>query len=96
VRPARLEFDLIAPQTFDEAQTIADRFRADAPVIVDLEACEVRLARRLIDFCSGLVYARDGSLQLVTGRVLLLAPRGAELSGGEMAGLRKRGFFNQS
>ena len=91
----RLAFGLVAPRTFDEAQQIADRFRGDVPVVVDLQGCEEELARRLIDFCSGLTYALEGSLQLVDERTLLLAPSHIELSGEATVGLRPKGFFNQ-
>jgi cell division inhibitor SepF len=96
VRAPQLEFGLLAPQSFDEAQEIADRFRSAVPTLVNLQDCEAELAKRLIDFCSGLVYALDGRLQFAAAGVLLLAPRGAELSGDERAGLREGSFFNQA
>jgi cell division inhibitor SepF len=95
VRPQRIEFGLVAPRTFEGAQQIADRFRADAPVIVDLQGCEAELAKRLVDFCSGLTYALEGSLQIVDDTLLMLAPNHVELSGEATVGLRERGFFNQ-
>jgi cell division inhibitor SepF len=95
VTAPRVAFGLLAPRTFEEAQQIADRLRAEVPVIVDLQGCEEQLATRLIDFCSGLTYALEGSLQLVDERILLLAPHHAELSGEATVGLRPKGFFNQ-
>jgi len=95
VRPQRIEFALVAPRSFDEAQQIADRFRADALVIVDLQGCEAELAKRLIDFCSGLTYALEGSPQLVEEAILMLAPKHVELSGEPTLGLRAKGFFNR-
>ena len=95
VHPLELKFGLLAPRTFDEAQQIADRFRAGAPVIVDLQACGPQLAKRLVDFCSGLAYALEGRLQLVEAGLLLLAPQGVDVSGEATVGLRERGFFNQ-
>ncbi len=96
VRPQRLEFGLVTPQSFDEAQQIADRFRQDAPVIVDLQDCEAALAKRLIDFCSGLTYALEGSLQIIDRGILVLAPHNVELSGEATVGLRTKGFYNQA
>ena len=95
VRAPQLEFGLLAPQSFDDAQQIADRFRSAVPTLVNLQGCEAGLAKRLIDFCSGLVYALDGRLQFAATGVLLLAPRDVELSGDERAGLREGSFFNQ-
>ena len=46
VRVERSEFAYLAPQSFAGARQIADRFRDDASVIVDLESCEAALAGR--------------------------------------------------
>lgn len=95
VRPQRVEFALMAPRTFEEAQAIADRFRADIPVIVDLQGCEADLAERLTDFCSGLTYALEGGVQVVGKGILVLTPNRVELSGEPGSGLRANGFFNR-
>ena len=55
------------------------------------------LARRLIDFASGLTYALDGGMQRVADKVFLLTPRNVEVSAEERARLLERGgFFNQA
>lgn len=95
VQPGRLAFRLQAPLKFDDSQLIADRYRVGDPVIVDLRECDTALALRLIDFCSGLTYALEGSLEFVTERVLLLAPQEVVLSGSPELGIRGRGFFNR-
>lgn len=95
VRPHNAEFCLFAPEEFNDAQQITDRFRGDAAVIRDMQGCETALAQRLTDFCSGLVYALDGSLQRLDDKVLLLAPRDLELSSEAAAGFLEKGFFNQ-
>ena len=91
-----LEFSLVAPRSFDEAQAIADRFRADAPVIVDLQGCDAQLAKRVIDFCSGLVYALDGSLQFMAQQVLLLSPQRVDVSCASPGTLHEKAFYNQA
>jgi hypothetical protein len=96
VRRTRLAFELIAPESFEEAQTIADRLRAGAPVLVDLRPCDPRLAGRLLDFCSGLVYAVEGTLQHVGREVLLLTPSHVVVSGDEASAVREPGFYNRS
>ena len=95
VRPPRIEFSLVTPQDFDDAQQIADRLRADSPVIVDLQSCGRDLSKRLTDFCSGLTYALDGSLQYVGEKVVLLVPHNVELSSEAPGGVHERRFFNQ-
>jgi cell division inhibitor SepF len=95
VRPPRIEFSLVTPQDFAAAQQIADRVRADSPVIVDLQSCGRDLSERLIDFCSGLTYALEGSLEYIGEDVVLLVPHNVELSSEAPGGLRERRFFNQ-
>ena len=95
VRPPRLGFSLVTPQDFDAAQQIADHLRAGSLVIVDLRSCGRDLSKRLTDFCSGLTYALDGSLQHIGEQVVLLAPPNVELSSEALGGLRERRFFNQ-
>jgi cell division inhibitor SepF len=95
VRPPRIEFSLVTPQDFDAAQQIADHLRADSPVIVDLQSCGRDLSKRLTDFCSGLTYALEGSLQCIGENVVLLVPHHVELSSEAPGGLHERRFFNQ-
>ena len=81
---------------FDDAQQIADRLKADTPVIVNMQSCQPELAKRLTDFCSGLTYALEGSLQRIDEKILLLAPHNADLSGAPTTGHPESGFFNQA
>lgn len=64
----------IAPRRFDQAQELADKFKEGQPVIMNLEGAEREIARRLIDFASGLCYALDGSMEKVANGVYLLKP----------------------
>ena len=93
--PAKVH--LVAPRSFNDAQQIADRFKAQVPVIVNLQGAEADLSKRLIDFSSGLTYALDGSMQRVADKVFLLTPRNVELSAEERArALERGGFYNQA
>lgn len=95
--PARsqMEVHLIVPKSFNDAQQIADKFKANVPVILNLQSAETDLAKRLIDFASGLTYALDGGMQRVADKVFLLTPRNVEVSAEERARLLEKGFFNQ-
>jgi cell division inhibitor SepF len=95
VRPARVEVHLVIPKNFNDAQQIADKFKVDVPVIINLQGSDTELAKRLIDFCSGLTYALDGGMQRVGEKIFLLTPRNVEVSAEERARLIEKGFFNQ-
>jgi cell division inhibitor SepF len=64
----------VRPRRFDQAQEVADRFKEGQPVIMNIEGTEREVARRLIDFASGLCYALDGSMEKVATGVYLLRP----------------------
>jgi cell division inhibitor SepF len=93
--PAKVH--LVVPRSFNDAQQIADRFKAQVPVILNLQGADTELSKRLIDFSSGLTYALDGSMQRVADKVFLLTPRNVELSAEERArALERGGFYNQA
>jgi cell division inhibitor SepF len=67
----------VRPRRFDQAQEVADRFKEGNPVIMNLEGADREVARRLIDFASGLCYGLDGSMEKVANGVYLLKPAAA-------------------
>jgi cell division inhibitor SepF len=69
-----MEPHTVRPRRFDQAQEVADKFKDGQPVIMNLEGTERDVARRLIDFASGLCYALDGSMEKVATGVYLLKP----------------------
>ena len=95
--PAPAKVHLVAPRAFNDAKQIADRFKAQIPVILNLQGADTELSKRLIDFASGLTYALDGSMQRVADKVFLLTPRDVELSAEERArAIERGGFYNQA
>jgi cell division inhibitor SepF len=88
---------LVVPRSFNDAQTIADRFKDYTPVILNLQGVDSELSKRLIDFASGLTYALDGGMQRIADKVFLLTPANVEVSAEQRAQLLERGgFFNQA
>jgi cell division inhibitor SepF len=69
-----MEPHTVRPRRFDQAQEVADKFKDGQPVIMNLEGTEREIARRLIDFASGICYALDGSMEKVATGVYLLKP----------------------
>jgi cell division inhibitor SepF len=96
VASASVRVHLVVPRSFNDAQSIADKFKESVPVIVNLQGTDVELSKRLIDFSSGLTYALNGSMQRVADKVFLLTPRNVEVSAEERARLIDHGFYNQS
>ncbi|MDQ3793007.1 MAG: cell division protein SepF [Actinomycetota bacterium] len=92
-RPTRVS--VLEPSSFNDAQSLADRFKRQQPVILNLQNVDGDLSRRMVDFCSGLTYALDGNIQTVASRVFLLTPRNVEVSAEERKRIAERAFFNQ-
>jgi cell division inhibitor SepF len=69
-----MEPHTVRPRRFDQAQEVADAFKNGMPVIMNLEGTERDVARRLIDFASGICYALDGTMEKVATGVYLLKP----------------------
>ena len=96
VGPAPASVHLVVPRSFNDAQQIADKFKDNIPVILNLQGADTELSKRLIDFASGLTYALEGGMQRVADKVFLLTPSNVELSAEERARMLERGFFNQA
>ena len=87
---------LVIPKSFNDAQQVADKFKDSIPVVLNLQGTDNDLAKRLIDFASGLTYALDGGMQRIADKVFMLTPRNVQISAEERAELIEKGFFNQS
>ena len=93
---ADVRVHLVTPYSFNDAQEVADKFKQATPVILNLQTTDSELAKRLIDFTSGLTYALGGGMQKIADKTFLLTPRNVEVSAEEKARLVEKGFFNQS
>jgi len=86
---------VVEPRNFNDGQRIADKYKIDVPVILNLQQVDQTLSKRIIDFVSGLTYALDGGIQKVADKVFLLTPKNIEVSAEEKRRLQEKGFFNQ-
>lgn len=82
VRPvsAAAKPHVVAPASFTDAQEVADEFKRNVPVIVNLQGVERDLMRRIIDFTSGLCYGLGGQMERVANYVYLLTPSDVEVA----------------
>ena len=79
----------MSPTSFNEAQSVADKFMAGIPVIVNLQGLDRDLSRRLVDFASGLCYGMRGQMERVTHQLYLLTPAHVEVSPEEKRRIRE-------
>jgi cell division inhibitor SepF len=52
------------------------------------------LAKRLLDFASGLTYGLDGGLQKVSDKVFMLTPHNVDVSDADRRRLRDTGLYS--
>ena len=82
----------LMPESFADAKLVADEFKRDVPVVLNLQAIERDLARRLIDFASGICYVLNGSMEKMASQVFLLIPESVEVSDEDRRRIEERGY----
>ena len=72
---------LLEPRAFSEAQTIADYLKSRNTVVVNLKRVTPEVAKRIVDFLSGSVYAIGGDLQKLGNGIFLCTPNNVNVEG---------------
>lgn len=90
---AQLKVVVMQPDSFDDAQDIADHLKSKKPVVINLENVDKDIARRIVDFLGGAVYAVDGNIQKVSNGIFLIAPYNVDIMGDFKDELRNKGIF---
>lgn len=83
---------ITSPTAFNDVEEVGERFRDATPVLMNLQGASEPVAKRLLDFASGLIYGLDGSIERTGDRIFLLTPVDIRVSGPEMDRLRDRGL----
>ncbi|MGI6037077.1 MAG: cell division protein SepF [Limnochordia bacterium] len=65
---------VLEPLSYDEAQVIADHLKARRPVVLRVFDLDRDLAKRIVDFASGTIYALDGSIHRLGEGIYFFAP----------------------
>lgn len=84
---------LAKPAEFADAAGIADSFVSGRTIVLDLGAADKVTARRVIDFLSGVAYARGGTLSRISGGIYLVTPAGVNISGEMMSQIESGGLY---
>jgi cell division inhibitor SepF len=69
------------PLSFDDCQQISDNLKNKRIVIINLENMDMIMARRIIDFVGGSIYALGGCMQKVGSGIIIAAPNNVDISG---------------
>ena len=90
---AQLQVVLVKPERFEAAAEIADHLRDRCTVVLNLEQTKPDIARRLVDFLSGVAYAQDGKIKKVAVNTYLITPYSVNLLGDLIDELENNGLY---
>lgn len=72
---------LVKPEEFSEAPSIGDHLNNKRTVVLNLESTPKDIARRLVDFLSGVAYANHGTLKRVANSTFIITPYNVDIMG---------------
>ncbi len=75
------EVVLFRPGSFNDTSKAADDLRGRKAVIVNMENVDKAMARRVVDFLSGCVYALDGDVKKIAQSAYLFCPHNMDIVG---------------
>ena len=90
---AQLKVVLVKPERFENAAEIADHLREKRTVVLNLEQTNKDIARRLIDFLSGVAYAQEGKIKKVAVNTYIITPYNVDLMGDLIDELENNGLY---
>ena len=89
----QLQVVLVKPERFENASEIADHLREKRTVVLNLEQTDKTVARRLIDFLSGVTYANEGTIKKVALATYIITPYNVEILGDLIDELENNGLY---
>lgn len=89
----QLQVVLVKPEKFENASDIADHLRDKRTVVLNLESTNKDIARRLIDFLSGVAYAQEGKIKKISAATYIITPYNVDIIGDLIDELESNGLY---
>ena len=89
----QLKVVLVKPERFENAAEIADHLKDKRTVVINLESTNKDIARRLIDFLSGVAYAGEGKIKKVAANTYIITPYSVDIMGDLIDELENSGLY---
>ena len=89
----QLKVVLVKPERFETASEIADHLKEKRTVVINLESTHKDVARRLIDFLSGVAYASEGKIKKVAANTYIITPYSVDIQGDLIDELSNNGLY---
>ena len=71
---------VLRPAAYDDVQMVVRRVRTNQPVVLVFKQTDLEVAKRILDFCFGLSFGINGSVEELGDRVFAVLPAGISLS----------------
>ncbi|HIY07232.1 MAG TPA: cell division protein SepF [Candidatus Evtepia faecigallinarum] len=89
----QLQVVLVKPDRYENASEIADHLRDKRTVVLNLEKTQKDVARRLLDFLSGVAYAQEGKIKKVALQTYIVTPYNVDIMGDLIDELENNGLY---
>ena len=89
----QLKVVLVKPERFETASEIADHLKEKRTVVMNLESTHKDIARRLVDFLSGVAYAGEGKIKKVAANTYIITPYHVDIEGDLIDELENNGLY---
>ncbi len=71
---------VLRPAAYDDVQAVVRRVRTNQPVVLVFKQTDIEVAKRILDFCFGLSFGVNGSVEELGDRAFAVLPAGISLS----------------
>ena len=92
-KTAQLQVVLVKPERFEEAAAIGDNLNEKRTVVLNLESTNRDIARRLLDFLSGVAYGNNGQIKRVANSTYIITPYNVDVMGDLIDELENNGMI---
>ena len=89
----QLQVVLVKPERYENASEVADHLRDKRTVVLNLEKTQKDVARRLLDFLSGVAYAQEGKIKKVALQTYIVTPYNVDIMGDLIDELENNGVY---
>ena len=89
----QLQVVLVKPERYENASEVADHLRDKRTVVLTLEKTQKDVARRLLDFLSGVAYAQEGKIKKVALQTYIVTPYNVDIMGDLIDELENNGVY---
>jgi len=71
--PSEDDLAVVAPLSYNESQAVTDLLRAHRPVLLNVTSLDAEVARRVVDFTAGTIYALRAKIEPLAPGVYLIS-----------------------